>query len=176
MSSCRFLRAQTFIAASFAVFLGAGCGASPSGAGAAPEADAGGNATLSELRDAPPTPVDDANDAGDATTLVTQRMPAHAARSLGFAGKSEDYFPLYNVVCQSAGDCAAPCVTAGGTMTSCATGSDCVASSQDASKHCLPPTYWLEPNPPLPPPGTPAAPSRLLPLHHPFPHAPLATR
>src|SRR5260221_1900807 len=169
MSSCRFLRAQTFIAASFAVFLGAGCGASPSGAGAAPEADAGGNATLSELRDAPPTPVDDANDAGDATTLVTQRMPAHAARSLGFAGKSEDYFPLYNVVCQSAGDCAAPCVTAGGTMTSCATGSGCVALLPVASKRCLPPADLLGPYPSLFLSGHTGAPSRHVLLYTSYP-------
>ncbi len=79
---------------------------------------------------------------GNLSTLITEWMPAQAARSLGFTGTTDAYYALYDAACQSVGDCVAPCVAAGGTMTSCATGSACVASVEAGAMECLPPTYW----------------------------------
>jgi hypothetical protein len=125
------------VAACFlAMWVDAGCGAGDGG-GAGPML-----APPVAPDDAAPTPLDDAGDGGALTSVRTEWVPAHAARSLGFTGKLEAYYALYDVPCQSATDCIAPCVDAGAAMTSCSTGSDCVESAETDAGECLPPTYW----------------------------------
>lgn len=71
---------------------------------------------------------------------LTQTRFARSGKSAGFAGDYlKDYYPLYSHACTTAPDCAAACVTAGGTQASCAA-SECVDSTPD---YCLPPTYWI---------------------------------
>jgi len=72
---------------------------------------------------------------------LTQTRNARSGKSAGFAGDyTKDYYPLYSHACTTASDCAAACVTAGGTQASCAA-SECVDSTTD---YCLPPTYWVD--------------------------------
>jgi hypothetical protein len=76
---------------------------------------------------------------------IQQTTPAHAAaaRSAGYSGTDAAYNALYGASCQVASDCAPACAAAGGTMASCASGSEClVGSSSDGGLGCLPPTYW----------------------------------
>jgi hypothetical protein len=83
----------------------------------------------------------------DASPCVHQQSgpsAASAAQSAGFAGTETAYYALYNGTCSTAGDCANACVAAGGTMSSCSSGSSCFASGVDAGSTCLPPTYWLK--------------------------------
>ena len=68
---------------------------------------------------------------------------ARAARSAGFAGSSQAYDDLFAVSCDSASVCASACVSAGGTVASCASGSACDADPiPDAGSTCFPPPYW----------------------------------
>jgi hypothetical protein len=71
--------------------------------------------------------------------------PAGAARSAGFSGKDSDFIALFNVPCGTPADCTAPCVTAGGTMASCASSSLCLSDPvADGGLRCIPPAYWLK--------------------------------
>lgn len=74
-------------------------------------------------------------------SICNQTRSSRAARSAGFSGSYKgDYYPLYSASCVTPEDCAAACVAAGGTQTSCAA-SDCIDSTPD---YCLPPTYWFD--------------------------------
>jgi hypothetical protein len=75
-------------------------------------------------------------------TRTTIEASARAAKSAGFTGTETGYYALYNVMCQAPSDCTTACVTAGGTMESCSTGSDCLAGGPGGAQQCLPPTYW----------------------------------
>jgi hypothetical protein len=89
---------------------------------------------------------DAGSDAPRAPTCPIQTIgpaPAGAARSAGYSGTDAQYYGLYDVACQSAGDCALACVQAGGTTASCAEASDCPSQGVDGAKSCVPPTYWL---------------------------------
>jgi len=78
---------------------------------------------------------------GSGCSGLTQTRNARTGKSAGFSGDyTNDYYPLYSHACSTVGDCAAACVTAGGTQASCAA-SECVDSTPD---YCLPPTYWVD--------------------------------
>ncbi len=134
-----------------------GCGSSGSPPSSALEGGADGEVVTRE-----PDAGDDAAPPGDAadagylpcTEEQTGTTSAMAAKSAGFTGTAAAYYGLYTSSCRTAADCAAACVAAGGTTTSCSAGSQCVDGSDcasdcgdagsDAGLSCLPPTYWLE--------------------------------
>jgi hypothetical protein len=73
--------------------------------------------------------------------VLTQTKSSRTARSAGFTGDYKtDYYGLYSVSCTAVTECAAACVKAGGTQSSCAA-SECIHSTTD---YCLPPTYWFD--------------------------------
>jgi hypothetical protein len=86
--------------------------------------------------------VADGND-GPCAIQHTQATAAGAAASAGFTGTSADYDALFGSACQLASDCMTACTSAGGSMSSCADGSECAAgAAADGGVGCLPPTYW----------------------------------
>jgi hypothetical protein len=90
-----------------------------------------------------PGPLPDAGAFGDGSCPLNTSTVyrARAARSSGYIGTDVSYFALYNVPCQTNGDCVSACSAAGGTAGSCSTGSECITAEEKAQ--CLPPTYWL---------------------------------
>lgn len=87
--------------------------------------------------------VDASDDRPKCPLLSTSALAAKAAKSGSFSGGDIAYFMLYGVPCQATAECAAACVSAGGTSSSCEVGSQCVTPALgDSSSHCLPPTYW----------------------------------
>jgi hypothetical protein len=74
----------------------------------------------------------------------TPSASARSARSAGYSGSDSDYYALYGPSCQLAGDCVSACVAAGGNMTSCAMGSQCLSGvGADGGAGCVPPPVWL---------------------------------
>ncbi len=97
----------------------------PSGGASAGQASVAGSAGVS----------------GGGCSTLSQTRSARTAKSAGFAGDYvNDYYPLYTHPCQSNADCAAACVTAGGTQASCVA---CECVDDSPSDRCLPPTYWI---------------------------------
>jgi hypothetical protein len=93
------------------------------------------------------TPGDSSADAAvDCSSQTAGPAAAKAARSAGFTGTQVAYDGLYDVACTAPADCAAACVAAGGTSSTCSSGSGCALGPiPDAGSTCVPPSYWLEP-------------------------------
>jgi hypothetical protein len=90
-------------------------------------------------------------------SLQTAMFSAGAARSAGFAGTDAAYSALYGVPCRSAIDCVPACISAGATVASCQSSSECVAGeATEGGLGCLPPTYWRNVNGALSETGTTA--------------------
>jgi hypothetical protein len=86
-------------------------------------------------------PANDAGASGCAQSVGP--TPAGAARSAGYSGTEGAFVALFDAPCAMPGDCTAPCVTAGGTMTSCASSSLCASNPvDDGGLRCIPPAYW----------------------------------
>ncbi len=78
--------------------------------------------------------------------VLSQTQHAKRGRSSGFAGTVDQYFELYDVLCESVEDCALACVERGGTDEMCAQ-SECLEGfptdeQPDPPGDCLPPTSW----------------------------------
>jgi hypothetical protein len=138
----RGLRRRLRFAAPFAVAFAAGCGSIESATdppSCVIVADSGPPAE--EAASIP----EEAGEAGTGDCPIQSSPPlvAGAARSAAFTGTEAAYYALYSIGCGFADECAAACVAAGGSATSCAVGSACVAPSfGDAGAQCLAPTYW----------------------------------
>lgn len=92
---------------------------------------------------APPVPLD-GGAVADCPIVQTPWIPARAARSAGYSGSDTAYYALYGAACGSAGDCVPACVAAGGTTTSCTSGSQCLGgAAADGGAGCVPPPVWL---------------------------------
>jgi hypothetical protein len=117
--------------------LKAACPLLVSGVLSALSAGCGSTAQTSPTADAGPDAPECVQSAGPA--------PAGAAKSAGFSGTDTAFLALFNVPCMTPADCTAPCVTAGGTMSSCASSSLCDSNPlTDGSLTCIPPAYWLK--------------------------------
>lgn len=141
----------------------AGCGSGDDNASVPGPSDAGGADAVEAAADGslPPADASTAEDAteegafgieasSDAEVLTcpiqqTTYQPASTAQSAGFSGTMTAYDALYGGPCAIASDCAPGCVAAGGTMTSCASSSECLTGEAvDGGLGCLPPTYWFD--------------------------------
>jgi hypothetical protein len=125
-----------------------GCGSPGDEAPPGTSTDASSNDGGSTIEGDALTGIDAPPDAGsdDAPPCSLQRtgpLAAHAVASGGFSGSEEQYFALYDTVCQVSSDCGAACVAAGGTEGSCVPNSVCAPGAPDDMSKCVPPAYWL---------------------------------
>ena len=113
--------------------------------GSEPSDDAATVGVASDSSDAgAPAPPPDGSAVSDCPIVQTPWVPARAARSAGYAGSDTAYYALYGPACASASDCVPACVAAGGTTTSCTSGSQCLAGAGgDGGAGCVPPPVWL---------------------------------
>lgn len=156
------------IASSFALGCGGSVAATAPSQDAGSSLDAGPDPSLPDVRADPsvPTELGEAGgvadvspqaladgappeaDAGDVGTSCSVTLRGGAAKSAGYAGTSSAYFGLFDSVpCEAGSDCVPSCVGAGGSTSSCETGSLCLLDScpdgGSSCLECLPPTYWL---------------------------------
>jgi hypothetical protein len=117
-----------------------GAGRAAAGAGAGGQGGARGGSGGSAANDAGM-----AGDSGPNCQLeVALPMAPTLAVSSGYTGTENDYFTLYDVMCDDVQDCANACTAVGGTTESCTEGSECPSAS-GSDRTCLPPTYWRNP-------------------------------
>jgi hypothetical protein len=119
------------------------------------------------------TDADDASDAADdqpfsGCPILQATGVAGAARSQGYSGTEAAYIALYGTPCQGATDCVPACMAAGGTASSCASGSSCLPNGADGGLGCIPPSYWTGTGAALSESGTIANAAELIAVNLPY--------